>query len=409
MKFYKIVFVIPALALILALIFGSGLLWRLFLASALVLIISYLWAFFSGRGIRVTASKPPEHSKVGEQFERIITVENTSGFPKLFIKAAENTNIPDYKNERLFNFKSRESRSWQSLLAFTRRGRYNLGSVTVTSGDPFGLFTKQLTMGKSNEIIVCPGSVDLPLLKSVPLNNFGYASGFQPISQISPNASSVREFASGDSLHHIHWPTTAHTGRLMVKMFDADRSYNSSKVFWVIIDMDEKAQAGRGNESTEEYAVTIAASLIRHHLESGMKVGMISAGNQPSFFSPARGEPFLWSMLEAIALIRAEGQIPLGQVIMSHMDDFKDDPVIMIIGTSNSRQLMEAVQRLKNQVESVGVVLLDTSSFNGESVVLNSTHNLSLLGTQVYNVRQGDGISKALDSRLVVWKTFYGD
>jgi uncharacterized protein (DUF58 family) len=294
-------------------------------------------------------------------------------------------------------------------LACTRRGKYGIGSVSVTSGDPFGLFTKRVMMGESSKIIVYPRIVDLPLFKSVSLNDFGYASGFQSISQISPNASSVREFASGDSLHHIHWHTTAHTGKLMVKMFDADHSYNSSKIFWVVIDMDENAHAGHGDESTEEYAVTIAASLIRHHLESGMKVGMISAANQSHLFSPSRGEQYLWGMMEALALVRAEGKMPLGQLILSHVEDFKEDPVIMIIATSASRQLMEAVRRLKSQVESVVVVLLDASSFNGKGGDLNSAHNLSLLGVQVYSIRHGDEISKALDSRSSVWQTRYGN
>jgi uncharacterized protein (DUF58 family) len=407
-KFHKIIFIIPALVLVLALILGSSLLWRLFLASALVLVVSYFWALFANRGIHVTTNKPPEHSQFGERFERNITVENTSRFPRLFIKVGEDTNIPGYQNEKLLNLKSGETQSWQNLLACTRRGQYSIGSVTVTSSDPFGLFMKQVMMGESSKTIVYPRIVNLPLFKSVSLNDFGYASGFQSISQISPNASSVREFTSGDSLHHIHWHTTAHTGRLMVKMFDADHSYKSSKIFWVVIDMDENAHAGHGDESTEEYAVTIAASLVRHHLESGMKVGMISAGNQSHLFSPSRGEQYLWGMMEALALVRAEGKMPLGQLILGHMEDFKEDPIIMIIATSASRQLMEAVRRLKSQVESVMVVLLDASSFNGKGGDLNSAHNLSLLGAQVYSIRQGDEISKALDSRSSVWQARYG-
>ena len=409
MKFRRIIIILPALVLILALIVGSGLLWRLFVASATVLAISYLWALFADRGIRVTVNRPPEYSQVGEILVRNIKVENISKLPRLFVRAGESSNMPGYQNERLLNLKAGETQSWQNQLLCTRRGLYRIGSAAITAGDPFGFFTKRNTMGESGKIIVYPKIIDLPLFKSVSLNDFGYTSGFQSISQISPNASSVREFASGDSLHHIHWHTTAHTGRLMVKMFDADRSYNNSKIFWVILDMYKNAHAGQGDESTEEYAVTIAASLIRHHLESGMKVGMITAGDRSSVFSPSRGDQYLWSMMEALALVRAEGQIPLGQLLLSHIEDYKEDPVVMIIATSASRQLMEAIRSLKTVVESVVVVLLDASSFDGKHPVLNSTHNLSLLGAQVYNLQQGDEISKVLDSRSLTWQTHYGN
>jgi len=40
---------------------------------------------------------------------------------------------------------------------------------------------------------------------------------------------------------------------------------------------------------------------------------------------------------------------------------------------------------------------------------LNTAHNLSFMGAQVYNVRKGDEVAKALDSRSTVWQTNYQD
>jgi len=294
-------------------------------------------------------------------------------------------------------------------LTCTHRGEYKMGVVTITSGDPFGFFTEKRTYGEPARIIVYPRIVDLPLFKSVSLNEFGFISGFQSINQISPNASSVREYASGDSLQHIHWRSTAHTGKLMVKMFDADHSYSSSKTFWVVPDMAKNVQAGQGDESTEEYAVTIAASVIRHYLESGMKVGMIADDGDISLFSPSRGEQNLWAMMESLATVKATGRMPLGQLLLNHAADFKDDPVIVIIATSTSRQLMEAVSKLKSQVEAVVVVLMDAATFGDTHTAINNAHGLSFMGAQVYNVRKGDEVAKALDSRSTVWQTNYQD
>ena len=409
MKFNKFILIIPALVLILALIVGSSLLWRLFVAAALILAASYLWALISGRGVRISVDKPPSHFQLGERYAREIMVENTSRFPRLFIKVGEFTDIPGYQNERFLNLKSRETRSWSTTLTCTHRGEFTMGMVTITSGDPFGFFTEKRTFGEPTRIIIYTRIVDLPLFKSVSLNEFGFISGFQSINQISPNASSVREYASGDSLQHIHWRSTAHTGKLMVKMFDADHSYSSSKTFWVVMDMAKNVQAGQGEDSTEEYSVTIAASVIRHYLESGMKVGMISNGGMLSMFSPSRGEQNMWAMMESLATIKATGQMPVGQLLLNYAADFKDDPVIVIIATSTSRQLMESVSKLKSQVEAVVVVLLDAATFGDTHTPLNTAHNLSFMGAQVYNVRKGDEVAKALDSRSTVWQTNYQD
>lgn len=408
MKFRKIVLLIPLLLLVLTLVAGSSLLWRLFIVSALALAVSFLWALFGSRGISVTIDEPPRHSQVGEKIIRSVTATNSSRFASLFVKAEEISTMPDYQNSRLLNLKGRETQRWQNILTCTHRGLYNLGTVRVTSGDPFGLFSKSVRMGESSKLIVYPRIIDLPLFKTVSLNDFGYTTGFQSISQMSPNASSVREFMSGDSLHHIHWHSVAHTGRLMVKMFDADRAYNSSKTFWLALDMEAKTQAGKSDDSTEEYAVTIAASLIRHHLENGMRVGMITEGDRAPVFSPARGEQYLWGMLEALATIRAQGSTPLGQLIFQHIDEFKDDPVIIIIATSNSGQLVESIRRLKTRVESVVVILLDSPSFGEKREAINTAQNLTFSGAQVYVVKQGDELSKALDSRVSIWQARYG-
>jgi len=285
-----------------------------------------------------------------------------------------------------------------------------MGVVTITSGDPFGFFTEKRTYGEPARIIVYPRIVDLPLFKSVSLNEFGFISGFQSINQISPNASSVREYASGDSLQHIHWRSTAHTGKLMVKMFDADHSYSSSKTFWVVPDMAKNVQAGQGDESTEEYAVTIAASVIRHYLESGMKVGMIADDGDISLFSPSRGEQNLWAMMESLATIKATGRMPLGQLLLNHAADFKDDPVdrhhryFYVPTVDGSRQQIK-----KSGGEAVVVVLMDAATFGDTHTAINNAHGLSFMGAQVYNVRKGDEVAKALDSRSTVWQTNYQD
>jgi len=400
MKLRKIVFLVPAVLLALALLLGSSLLLRLFFLAILVPAVSYVWSVLGIRGISASAEPPPTRCQVGEQFKQRITVRNSSRIPKLWLRVEESTNLPGTREPAVLSLPRWSTHEWQSTFTCRRRGRYYLGAVTVTATDPFGLFSRQQTVGEPQSILIYPATMDLPLFKASSFNEFGYGSGYQSISQISSNASSVREFSSGDSLNHVHWPGTAHAGKLLVKVFDSDRSYDGSKTVWIVLDMQDKLHFGHGEETTEEYGVTIAASLARKHMQSGMSVGLITSGEQTYVIPPERGDDHLWRMLEALALVQAAGNVPIGQVLHDHMEYLRGNSTVIVITPSITGRLAEAARQLRNRVESIVVVLLDPASFGGETSMANAARNLSsTTGVQAYVVRQGDELARALDNR----------
>ncbi len=407
MKARSIVFLVPAGLLAVALLAGSELVLRIFFLSVLVPLVSYLWTVFGTRGVSATAEAPPTHCQVGERFQQEITVSNDSRILKPWLRVAEASDMPGHQGSTLITLSPWSSRSWKSTVQCQRRGLYHLGQVTVAATDPFGLFSRENTVGERHSILVYPATVDLPLFKASSFNDFGYGSGYQSISLISPNASSVREFGSGDSLNHIHWPGTAHTGKLMVKVFDADRSYNSSKTIWVVLDMHAPPHSGHGEEATEEYGVTIAASLARKHMDSGMRVGLVMAGDETVVIPPERGDDHLWRMLEALAVVRATGETPVGQLISDRTEYLRGNSVVIVITPSVTGGLVDALRQLRNRVDSVVTVLLDAESFGGDAGVTTAARNLSTTGVQVYVVRQGDELARALDNRVSILHARY--
>ena len=394
-----IVFALSLLILAAALLLGSVLLMRLFFVTAIVSILSYLWTILSIRRLTVSIGKPPEHLQVGDTFEREVILRNKGRIPGLWLKLHDKTNLPGRQETPIVNILGNQSYLWQTTFNCQKRGCYHLGPTSVTATDPFGIFKHQRILGQEQNIVVCPATIDLPLFRFASFSNFGYGSGYQSISHISPNASTVREYASGDSLHHIHWRSTARTGSLMVKMFDADRSYNASKTAWVLLDMNEDSHFSHEEENSDEYAITIAASMVRKYLQSGMRVGVIASDDQPYFTYAERGEEHLWEILEKLAIIKADPKTKLNEVVSQHSDTFRDNPLVIIIATSLTENLMEIVHQLKNRIDSVVVVLIDIGSFKGRPSTVDISRTLILAGAQVYTVRKGEEIAKALDSR----------
>ena len=395
-----LVTVIPLSLLALALLGGSSLVLRLFFLSVLVLLVSYLWTVLSVRGVTVRAEPPPEHCQVGKRFQQRMTVVNKSRLPKLWLKIEEGSNLPGHRDAVVLNLSSGDSHEWESSVHCHRRGRYDLGMVMATSTDPFGFFTRRRTLGEAHSMLVYPATFELPLFKSVSFDELGLSAGYQSISQLSSNASSVREFYSGDSLNRIHWPSTAHTGRLMVKMFDADRSSNVAKTAWIVLDMQAAAHVGESDESTEEYAVNVAASLVKKHLDAGMRVGLLAADDQFYRIQPDRGEEHLWRILGALAVVRASGEMPVERLIANQMELLRGDSIVVIVTPSVSGGLLDTTRQLRNRVDTAVVVQFDVSSFGGDPGALNMARNLSAIGVQVYVIRQGDELASALDHRV---------
>ena len=84
-----------------------------------------------------------------------------------------------------------------------------------------------------------PPTVDLPGF-SPPT---GYLPGGESVHRRTPyitsSVSGIRDYAPGDSLNRIHWPSTARTGRLISKEFELDPLAD----VWMFLDMYEDAQA----------------------------------------------------------------------------------------------------------------------------------------------------------------------
>ncbi len=402
MKIRVVLIIVPLVLLALALAIGSVLILRLFSLSVLVLLLGYLWALLGIRGLTGQVKKSSERCQVGERFGEEITVFSSSKIPKLLIKVQENTDLPGHHNVAAFNLSPKSSYRWQTEVYCRRRGQYRLGALTATVTDPFGFFSLRRNFGEFQNIIVYPATLELPFFLPLSRGEPGVGPSRWLISEIGPSAARVREYANGDTLNRIHWHSTAHTGKLMVMEFDADRSNYASRNIWIVLDMRQASQVGDSDESTEEYGVTIAASLIKKYIDSGKQVGLIASGDQPYLFPPQTEDNHLWEMLEALALMKATGEVPIEQLISQEAEHFGSNSVIIVITPSISERMVAPLRQVKSRGTPVIVILLDSASFGGTVSTLNAISILISSGFQVYVVRHGEELARALDSRVLI-------
>src|SRR5207237_1023367 len=151
---------------------------------------------------------------------------------------------------------------------------------------------------------------DLLLLPRVlPIGDFvlcagglpGRGRGSRRALHSTTNATTIRDYTVGDALNRIHWRFTAHYNKLMVKEFDLDPAMDA----WIILDLHDEMQAGEGEHSTEEYGVTIAATIATFLLRQDLSLGMIVNAEHREFLSLDRGDRQIERVLEMLAVVRA--------------------------------------------------------------------------------------------------------
>jgi uncharacterized protein (DUF58 family) len=403
MKIRVFLIIVPLITLALALAGGYILIWRLFILSVLVLLLSYLWTYLSTRGLDSQAKKVPECCQVGEYFDEEFTVFSSRRIPTPLIEVQEDTDLPGHHNMVAFNLSSQSSYGWHNRVYCQRRGQYHLGALTARVSDPFGFFSLHRNLGEHQNILVHPATLELPSFQLLSPNELQDSRHQWSASQTGPNAARVREYISGDSLNHIHWRSTAHTGTLMVKVFEQDHPKRApqNKNVWVILNMQQASQLGEGDETTEEYSIIIAASLVKKYIDSGKPAGLIASGDQPYLFLPEVGDQHLLRMLDALALMKATGKVPVDRLISQEMERFEDSSAVIVITPSASEGIAASLHRVIDRDTTVTAILLDSVSFGGAVTAVNAATALTSIGIPIYSIRRGTQIARALDSQLL--------
>lgn len=374
--------------------FGTGF-WLLFrlvyiIALAIPLCLAIVW--WNTRGIEADVDRRTMRAQVGQEAQEIIEVRNRSFLPKVWLEVEDPSDLPGHRSKRVVIIPPRRSRNWVVNTALTRRGLFDWGPLRITATDPFGIFRKHRYIGGTQQILVYPPVVDLPHFQAPPANLPGEGRFRRRTHYVTPNASGVREYAPGDAFNRIHWRSTARTGELMVKTFELDPASD----IWVILDLEKRVNAGQGEESTEEYAVRIAASVARHYIISNRPVGMITFGKDLRVLEPERGQQQLTRILETLATSYAVGDAPLGNVLMEEQRRFGRHTTLVVVTAATDDHWLTAIQSLTQRGVRAAVVLLDPTTFGDNRSPLILYGQLTASDILTYVIRRGDDLGLAL-------------
>lgn len=389
---------------------------------AILLLVSFAWTWINIRTIRLTRVTRARRAQVGRTMEERFSVTNTSVIPQLWLEMKDHSDLPDHRASHVVErLPGRGSYAWRVNTLCLWRGRYVLGPITLTCGDPFGLFQMKRELTPTSHVVVYP--------MTVPIARFALPVGILPggdalrrrTHYITANAAGVREYVPGDSFNRIHWRSTARRDRLIVKEFELDPLAD----IWLFPDLHRAVQLSfqepgeqdpraihssrplrwtlpeehRLAPSTEEYTVTIAASLAQHFLRRDRAVGLITYAQEREVIQADRGERQLNKILETLAVVRGQGAASIDHVLYAEVDQLPRGTTLIVITPATSEQLVFLARHLERRGVRVMMVLVDPASFGALFSAAGIADLLRGGGTPTYVVRRDDSLEEVLSQR----------
>jgi uncharacterized protein (DUF58 family) len=352
---------LTALVWVLALALGWRPFWVLSWALLTALALSVLWLGMSTHGLAFRRSALGGRAQVGERIEERLALENHSWMPKLWVQVTDGSTLPGHHAGYVSSVGPHQRIAWRARTVCRRRGRYTLGPVVATTGDPLGLFRRELQLSPEHTILVLPPVLSISRLDLFPGALPGRGRGAQRSLQTTTNVVTVRGYVPGDPLTRIHWPTTARLGEFMVKEFDLDPTIDVV----LLLDLDRDVQVGEGDSSTEEYGVTIAASLAAYLLrQQELAVGLAVSGASEAALPLDRGERQLDRILEILAVVHPQRALPLAEAIAFEEARLARNTVLIVITPSPDLSWPAAIHQLHRRGVRPMAIILDPRSFD---------------------------------------------
>ena len=408
------VFILAFVSLLGALLTGRDILFNIAYLLGILLIISFAWAWVNINYVHISRITRTRRTQVGRPLEERFTIRNTSAIPKLWLEMRDYATLPGHFSSHVVsNLSGKQVYSWRVTTLCRERGRYQLGPIRLTTSDPFGLFPMQRNLTPTSNVVIYPITYDIRQF-ALPI---GILPGGDALRRrthyVTTNASGVRDYAPGDSFSRIHWRSTARRNRLIVKEFELDPLAD----IWIVPDMSlyghvatepvrqqedhtipnwMKPEEFKLPESTEEYTVSAAASLAQYFLRRDRSVGLLGYGQSNEIVQPDRGERQLNRILETLSVLRAQGEVPIQDVLHAESHVFPRGTTVIVVTATTREAWVTSAQQLARRGLRVVTILVDPESFGGVRSSVPLATMLQAVGTGAYIIKNGDDIGQVL-------------
>ena len=280
-----------------------------------------------------------------------------------------------------------------------RRGPHGPTPLLVSSSAPFGVAVARRRLQVAGETVVFPKVTPLGSLPFVDAADT-HERSIHPYSRMGqgPEFVGVREYRPGDGMRHVHWPSTARHGTLIVREFEEEITRRLALILDTCNDL--------GTEWTPlDRCCSAVASISTAALTQGHGARLIAArGGTPEVLTRADEH----ELLDWLARLRPGGGLRLHEVLAALGEELRGvQTAVLAFPTwrSNTADILpDAAARLFGSVRSVVAVVVevDPAAAPRDSVLSPSAtddlvQGLEAAGVDVYRWAPGqDDLARVL-------------
>ena len=369
--------------------FGSKPLYPVATGLLLVVGVAWVWVRLSDRPFRVKRGWGDHEHVEGDNVPIVAELHPTGNVLPASVTLSER--VGRLGEQRHVLRRNGRRLSVRYVLENVPRGRYAFEDVRAELSDPFALERGIVPLPAPGALLVYPRLVRLgPLFsESGTRSHDGQRLLLRRHSGIELH--SVREYAQGESLRRVHWPSTARRGQLMVKeLEDSPRDEIA-----VLLDADPKAVVGE----SFEVQVRAAGSLLDAYVQRGRR-GVLVLNSERREVQHVHSPAADWRRaLELLAAVEPTGDTPVARLLAEEDGPAARALELVVVTARLEPALVDRLIQRALSRRKVSVVFVDPASFNGtprrpEPALLR----LQAAGIAVAVIRAGDDLAACLSA-----------
>jgi uncharacterized protein (DUF58 family) len=356
-----------------------GIHWYILIAFVIIYLQGVIYRRLGFTGLSYSRSFTERAVFAGEEVQMVEKIVNRKLLPLPWVRlessihahlAFRQTDQMDISSGKLFQ----NHKSMFSLMPYTqitrrhtvqctKRGWYFLDSVAVTYGNLVGAPSATRNIKLSLQLLVYPKPYPI---ESIPFSSHSWHGDIAVKRWIVEDPfiiSGVREYRSGDPLHHINWKATARAGSLQVHRRDYTADHRL--LIYLNFEVTEKMWDAVTDPDLIEKGVSYTASLAQYAISQGMETAFGCNGyttdrpKEPVTATAANGADPLTAIYETLAKLEIARSVPFDTFLDMEAGIGRPNSHILIITAFVSEKMRDPIARLEKQGHQVTIIPLE--------------------------------------------------
>ena len=292
------------------------------------------------------------------------------GFLEIYDNLPSEVEVDSGSNHTIIRLQKEELVINKYHLNCRLRGQFRLGNPSLRIYNPSFLFYYEAEIESKSSLVVLPQmeqidgvdlSTDFPKMYqgAMPIRRIGTSGEFY----------GIREYSPGDDFKNINWRVFGRTRKLMVNQFERE---DISDIM-LVLDAREITGTGTVLQNPLNYSCRAIASLVSYFLRARNRVGLTIYGETVKVINPDTGERHLYSILTALAEVKAKGALGL-HTILGDLRNFTPRSPVMVVSTlENDSTSTEALREITARGFKLTIIAPDTLNYDRDSRIISPT------------------------------------